>query len=75
MNLLPGAPESRTTTDYVVMVFAFTVAMILFACAVAVLIGALLGYEVTGPAQALADVLAVLITAIVGFAAGRGSKR
>ena len=75
MALLPRAPESRTTTDFVVIVFVLTVAFILLGLSIAIIIAAATGHDVGPYFNVLTDILTTIIGALIGFIAGKGSGR
>jgi cytochrome c biogenesis protein CcdA len=75
MALLPRAPESRTTTDFVVIVFVITVATILVGLTIGVIVAGVLGKDIAPFFNVLTDILTTIIGALVGFIAGKGTGR
>jgi cytochrome c biogenesis protein CcdA len=73
--LLPRAPRSKSTTDFVVIVFVVTVATILVGLTIAIIIGGLLDKDVAAYFNVLTDILTTIIGALIGFIAGKGTGR
>ena len=74
---IPRPPESasRTTADFIVAIFAITVASILVILTVGIMVAGIKGRDI-GPFFAIiTSIVTSMISALVGFLAGKGAGK
>ena len=69
----PRPPPIETAADFIVIVFAVTVASMLFLLCMAVVAAAFVGGDVKSYFTILAGIMTSIISALVGYLAGRNS--
>jgi hypothetical protein len=75
-RLIPRPPKARTTTDFIVIVFVIMVAVVLITLTVAAVLAAFVAdVDPKGYFAILTDLMTTIISALVGYMAGRGSGR
>jgi hypothetical protein len=67
-------PPIDNTADFIVFLFACTVAFILSALTIGVIIAAFKGGDVKGYFTIITSIMTSIISALVGYLAGRGGK-
>lgn len=65
-------PESRSTTDFVVICFVVTICAMLLGFMVATIVGGLRGGDVKPYIATLTDIMTTIVGALIGFIAGKG---
>jgi hypothetical protein len=72
---LPRPPQIETSADFIVVVFAVTVATILMLLAVGLVVAAFRGGDVKSYFAIMTSIVTSLISALVGYLAGRGQGK
>jgi hypothetical protein len=65
-------PQSRSTTDFVVICFVVTICAMLLGFALATIIGGLGGGDVKPYVATLTDIMTTIVGALIGYIAGKG---
>ena len=72
-DIVPRPPPARTTADFIVIIFVCMVAAVLGSLTLGAVLLALFTDDDVGPFIAiLTDLMTTIISALVGFLAGRG---
>jgi len=69
---MPRIPESKSTTDFVVIAFVIIIGFMLLAFTVATIIAGIQGHDVKAYVATLTDIITTIIGALIGFIAGKG---
>jgi hypothetical protein len=74
---IPRPPEaaSRSTADFVVAIFAITVATILTILTVGIMVSGIKGRDIAPYFAIITSIMTSLISALVGFLAGKGAGK
>ena len=69
---IPRPPKGGNSSDFIVIVFAITVAAILVILTVGTVIAGILGYDIANYFAILSSIMTSMISALVGYLAGKG---
>lgn len=72
---IPRPPRIESAADFVVIVFACTVAFILVALAIGIIIAGISGAAIAPYFAVLTDIMTTLIGSLIGYLAGRGVSK
>ena len=70
---VPRPPRIETSADFIVIVFACTVAFILVALTIGIIISAFKGNDIKAYFAVITSIMTSIISALVGYLAGRSS--
>lgn len=71
---IPRPPQSTSATDFIVIVFAVTVAAILLILTIGTVIAGILGADIKSYFAILTSIVTSVISALVGYLAGKNSQ-
>jgi hypothetical protein len=74
---MPRPPESasRSTADFVVAIFAITVATILTILTIGIMVAGIKGRDISAYFAIITSIMTSMISALVGFLAGKGAGK
>jgi hypothetical protein len=72
---VPRPPANGSSADFIVVVFAITVATILLVLTVGVVIAGIFGADIKSYFAILTSIITSMISALVGYLAGKGQGR
>ena len=72
---MPRPPQDGSSSDFIVVVFAITVASILVILTVGTIIAGIMGVDIKSYFAILTSIITSMISALVGYLAGKGVGR
>jgi hypothetical protein len=72
---IPRPPSPSNSTDFIVVIFAITVATILVLLTVGVILAGIFGADIKSYFAILTSIITSMISALVGYLAGKGVGR
>lgn len=72
---IPRPPKGGNSSDFIVIVFAITVATILVILTIGTVIAGIVGRDISSYFAILTSIMTSMISALVGFLAGKGVGR